>query len=50
MLSQKQLSPGRLKGKRLQTIGIDSDQVISAVNATLKMLNLATAAKKIAER
>ena len=30
----------QVKGKRLQTIGIDSDQVISAVNATLKMLNL----------
>ncbi len=27
-------------GKRLQTIGIDSDQVIAAVNSTLKMLNL----------
>ena len=30
----------QINGKRLQTIGIDSDQVISAVNATLKMLNL----------
>jgi len=29
-----------VNGKRLQTIGIDSDQVIAAVNSTLKMLNL----------
>tara|TARA_B100000700_G_C15038160_1_gene853838 strand:+ start:1638 stop:3152 length:1515 start_codon:yes stop_codon:yes gene_type:complete len=29
-----------INGKRLQTIGIDSDQVIAAVNSTLKMLNL----------
>ena len=28
------------KGKRLQTVGIDPDQVMAAVNATLKMLNL----------
>jgi D-citramalate synthase len=40
----------QVKGKRLQTIGIDSDQVISAVNATLKMLNLQLLQKKIAER
>ena len=26
--------------KRFKTVGIDSDQVIAAVNATLKMLNL----------
>ena len=26
--------------RRLQTIGVDGDQVMAAVNATLKMLNL----------
>ncbi len=36
----------QVNGKRLQTIGIDSDQVISAVNATLKMLNLQLLQKK----
>ena len=30
----------QVKGKRLQTIGIDSDQVLAAVNSTLKLLNL----------
>ena len=30
----------QIKWKRLQTIGIDSDQVIAAVNSTIKMLNL----------
>jgi D-citramalate synthase len=40
----------QVNGKRLQTIGIDSDQVISAVNATLKMLNLQLLQKIIAER
>jgi D-citramalate synthase len=30
----------QVNGKRLQTVGIDSDQVIAAVNATLKLLNL----------
>ena len=30
----------QVNGKRLQTIGIDSDQVLAAVNATLKLLNL----------
>ncbi|MGK5091995.1 alpha-isopropylmalate synthase regulatory domain-containing protein [Deltaproteobacteria bacterium TL4] len=28
------------EGKQLKTVGIDSDQVIAAVNATLKMINL----------
>ena len=35
-----------VKGKRIQTIGIDSDQVIAAVNSTLKMLNLQIMQKK----
>ena len=29
-----------MNGKRVQTVGIDPDQVMAAVNATLKMLNL----------
>ncbi len=29
-----------LLGKRVQTVGVDPDQVMAAVNATLKMLNL----------
>lgn len=29
-----------LEGKRVQTVGVDPDQVMAAVNATLKMLNL----------
>ena len=32
------------KGKRIKTIGVDTDQVLAAVRATIKMLNL-----KIAE-
>ena len=39
----------QVKGKRLQTIGIDSDQVIAAVNSTLKMLNLQFLQKIVAE-
>jgi len=35
-----------VNGKRIQTIGIDSDQVIAAVNSTLKMLNLQIIQKK----
>ena len=30
----------QVEGKRVQTVGVDSDQVMAAVNATLKMLNL----------
>ncbi len=30
----------QIDGKRHQTVGVDSDQVMAAVNATLKMLNL----------
>ena len=30
----------QMNGKRIQTIGIDSDQVLAAVNATLKLVNL----------
>ncbi|MBL4736791.1 MAG: 2-isopropylmalate synthase, partial [SAR324 cluster bacterium] len=40
----------QINGKRLQTIGVDSDQVISAVNATLKMLNLQLLQKEATER
>ena len=40
----------QVNGKRLQTIGIDSDQVIAAVNATLKMLNLQLLQKEVPER
>jgi hypothetical protein len=29
-----------MNNKRVQTVGIDPDQVMAAVNATLKMLNL----------
>ena len=39
----------QVNGKRLQTIGIDSDQVIAAVNATLKMLNLQLLQKEVPE-
>ena len=30
----------QMEERRLQTIGVDGDQVMAAVNATLKMLNL----------
>ena len=40
----------QVNGKRLQTIGIDSDQVIAAVNSTLKMLNLQLMQKEVAEQ
>ena len=40
----------QVNGKRLQTIGIDSDQVIAAVNSTLKMLNLQLLQKEVAEQ
>ena len=30
----------QIEGRRLQTVGVDSDQVMAAVSATLKMLNL----------
>jgi len=39
-----------VNGKRLQTIGIDSDQVIAAVNSTLKMLNLQIMQKKLVQK
>ena len=29
-----------MNGKKVQTVGIDSDQVMAAVNSTLKMMNL----------
>ena len=40
----------QINGKRLQTIGIDSDQVIAAVNSTIKMLNLQFFQNDIAEQ
>ena len=40
----------QINGKRQQTIGIDSDQVIAAVNSTIKMLNLQFFQNDIAEQ
>jgi len=40
----------QINGKRQQTIGIDSDQVIAAVNSTIKMLNLQFLQNDIAEQ
>ena len=40
----------QVNGKRLQTIGIDSDQVLAAVNATLKLLNLQLLQKDVQQQ
>ena len=40
----------QVNGKRLQTIGIDSDQVLAAVNSTLKLLNLQLLQKDVQQK